>query len=285
MGKTGLIVEGGGMKCAYHASILDKFLDDDITFDYSIGVSAGAANLASFLAGQRERNLRYYTIHINDPKYLSIGNLLKTGSIFGLQYIYGDMTNSGGIDPVDYPALAANPCEYQLVVTNAATGKAEYLSKDSLAQDDYWALMATCAIPVACKPIKHQGNTYFDGGVADSIPAAHALEEGCDKLVVLLTKPRDYIKEAEKYKLLYHIILRKYPALCQALDRRHINYMSSLELLHKLEKEGKAFIFYPSRQIKISTYTKDPAVMQAFYDLGMEDYHREKEALAEFLNR
>ncbi len=285
MGRTGLIVEGGGMKCAYHASILDKFLDDDIKFDYSIGVSAGAANLASYLAGQRERNLRYYTIHIKDPKYLSFSNLLKTGSIFGLQYIYGDMTNSGGTDPVDFPALMANPCEYQLVVTNAATGKAEYLGKDSLAQDDYWALMATCAIPVACKPIKHQGAVYFDGGVADSIPVAHALEKGCDKLVILLTKPRDFVKEAEKHHFLYHVILRKYPELCRALDHRHINYGNSLELIHRLENEGKAFVFYPSRHIKISTYTKDPAVMQAFYDLGMEDYHRQQEALKKFLAR
>ena len=33
MSKTGLIVEGGGMKCAYSAGILDAFIDEDITFE------------------------------------------------------------------------------------------------------------------------------------------------------------------------------------------------------------------------------------------------------------
>ena len=97
MGKTGLIVEGGGMKCAYSAGILDRFLDDKITFDYCIGVSAGAANTLSYLAGQRGRNLRFYTVHLDDPRYLSVRSLLRTGNLFGLEYIYGTLTNSDGV--------------------------------------------------------------------------------------------------------------------------------------------------------------------------------------------
>ena len=65
--KTGLVVEGGGMKCAYSAGILDRFLDEHITFDYCIGVSAGSANVASYLAGQRGRNLRFYVDHLHEP--------------------------------------------------------------------------------------------------------------------------------------------------------------------------------------------------------------------------
>lgn len=84
MSKTGLIVEGGGMKCAYSAGILDAFIDENITFDYAIGVSAGSANVASFLAGQRERNLRYYTDWIKDPGYFGIKSFIKTGNLFGL---------------------------------------------------------------------------------------------------------------------------------------------------------------------------------------------------------
>ena len=98
--KTGLVVEGGGMKCAYSAGILDKLLDDDIHFDFCVGVSAGAANTLSYLAGQRGRNLRFYTEHLGDPRYLSIRSLLRTGNLFGLQYIYGTLTNSDGKDPI-----------------------------------------------------------------------------------------------------------------------------------------------------------------------------------------
>lgn len=114
MGKTGLIVEGGGMKCAYSAGILDRFLDDKITFDYCIGVSAGAANTLSYLAGQRGRNLRFYTVHLDDPRYLSVRSLLRTGNLFGLEYIYGTLTNSDGADPIDYDAIMKNPAEFYM---------------------------------------------------------------------------------------------------------------------------------------------------------------------------
>ena len=105
--KTGLVVEGGGMKCAYSAGILDRFLDEHITFDYCIGVSAGSANTASYLAGQRGRNRRFYVEHLMEPGYMGVKNLLRTGQFFGLQYIYATLTNSDGADPIDYPAIAA----------------------------------------------------------------------------------------------------------------------------------------------------------------------------------
>lgn len=124
--KTGLIVEGGGMKCAYSAGILDKFLDDSITFDYCVGVSAGAANTLSYLAGQRGRNLRFYTKHLNDPRYLSVQSLLRTGNLFGLQYIYGTLTNSDGADPIDYEAIMKNPAEFYMPATDAKTGLAHF---------------------------------------------------------------------------------------------------------------------------------------------------------------
>ena len=124
-------------------------LDKNITFDYAIGVSAGSANVASFLAGQRERNLRYYTDWIKDPGYFGIKSFIKTGNLFGLQHIYGDMTNSTGVDPIDFPALSANPTEYWIVATDAATGTPVYFPKSKMKQDDYRCIMASCALPAS----------------------------------------------------------------------------------------------------------------------------------------
>ena len=148
--KTGLVVEGGGMKCAYSAGILDRFLDEHITFDYCIGVSAGSANVASYLAGQRGRNLRFYVDHLNEPGYMGVKNLLRTGQFFGLQYIYQTLTNSDGADPIDYPAIVENPAEFELVATDAATGKPVYFTKDDMKQDDYRAIMQ--AVPCRYVP-------------------------------------------------------------------------------------------------------------------------------------
>ena len=110
--KIGLVVEGGGMKCAYNAGILDAFLDHKITFDYCIGVSGGSGNVASYIAGQRGRNLRFFTDHIHYPKYFGLKSLLRTGNLFGLEYIYAELTNSTGKDPLDFAAIMKNPTEY-----------------------------------------------------------------------------------------------------------------------------------------------------------------------------
>ena len=105
-----------------------------LTFAYCIGASGGAGNLASYLAGQRGRNLRFFTEHIHTPGYFGLRSFLKTGNLFGLQYIYGTLTNSTGKDPLDFPTLKNNPSEYEIVVTNALTGKAEYFGKETMAQ-------------------------------------------------------------------------------------------------------------------------------------------------------
>lgn len=195
--KIGLVVEGGGMKCAYNAGILDAFLDEGITFDYCIGVSGGSGNLASYLAGQRGRNLRFFTEHIHSQNYFGLRSLLKTGDLFGLKYIYGELTRKEGEDPLDFPALMNNPAEYEIVVTNALTGLPEYYGREMMAQDDYRLIMASSAIPVACHPVELNGVPYFDGGLTDAIPVRRALEQGCDKLVVILSKNRDYVRKPQ----------------------------------------------------------------------------------------
>lgn len=281
--KIGLIMEGGGMRCSYGAAILDKFLDDDIRFDYSIGVSAGAGCLVSYLGGQRDRNFRFYSTHLSDPDYFGIKTFLRRGSFFNLSHIYHDMIIQGGVDPLNYPGICDNPCQLEMVVTNAITGQAEYLSKDALSQDNYWALMASCAIPIVCKPICHEDATYYDGGVCDSIPVHRALEMGCDKLVILLSRPRTFSMSAQKHHFLYHLALRKYPAVAQALDQRHLVYQRSRDLCFELEEGQKAFLIMPSKEIGVTPYTKKASLLEDFYELGLRDYSQMRTSLQEFL--
>ncbi len=271
--KIGLIVEGGGMKCAYGAAVLDRFLDDNVNFDYVIGVSAGSANAASFLAHQRDRNRRFYTDHISDPEYFGFKSFLKTGNLFNLYHIYADITNSYGTDPLDYEALSKNPAQYYVVTTDAFTGKPKYFDGHSIPKDDYRIIMASCAIPAACKPVTlDDGRKYFDGGVSDSIPAQKAMDDGCDKIVIISSKPRDYVKKPEGMKALYSILCVRYPKIIDALNNRHIMYKKCQDTMFKLEQEGKAFIFCPSRALAMSTYGMNKDDNQALYDLGISDY-------------
>lgn len=286
MQKIGLVVEGGGMKCAYSAGILDKFLDDQVRFDYVIGVSAGSANCASFLAGQRERNLRFYTEHLKEKGYFGFGSFLKTGDLFGLDFIYSTMTNHNGEDPLDYPKLAANPAEFEIVATNAETGAPAYFSKKDLSQDNYEVIKASCALPAACKPRMIDGTPYFDGGVSDPIPADHALKQGgCDKVVVILSKPRDFQKKPEHMRAFYSLDLVKYPRIAEAINYRHITYMQHFRRIFQLEKEGRAFVFAPSMPLEMGTYAMDAEENRKLYDLGLSDYQNAKSHLQQFLTR
>lgn len=286
--KTALIVEGGGMKCAYSAGVLDIFNDHglDKVFDYGVGVSAGAANLASFEAGQRDRNYRYYLIHSQDPRYYSFSNYLKTGSIFGLQYIYGTMTNEGGGDPLDYDAMLSCPMDMWFPATDAESGQVRYFNKKDLVRNDYRPIMASCCLPAACKAIEYEGHYYYDGGVVDSIPVEKAIADGCDRFVFISSKPKDYVKEPEGFRWFYTMALKKrFPKAVEALNNRHINYNRSLDLLRQLEKEGKAMFFCPPDDVKIGTFSTDPKVVQKFYDAGIEDASSRIDQVIKFLEK
>lgn len=280
---TGLVVEGGGMKCAYNAGILDAFLDHGISFDYCIGVSAGSGNLASFLAGQKGRNLRFFTEHIHSPRYFGLRSLLKTGDLFGLQYIYGTLTRADGRDPLDCEAFLRNPTRYEAVVTNARTGKAAYFGKDKMRQDDYRLLMASSAIPAVCRPVVLDGIPYYDGGLSDAIPVQRALEQGCDRLVVILSKNRGYLRKPQKFRFLYSRICRQYPEVVRAIDHRHETYNKNLQKVFALEKEGKAFVFAPSETLSMGTYSMKEDSAKALYDLGVRDFEAAVQAVHSFL--
>lgn len=281
--KTGLVVEGGGMKCAYNAGILDAFLDAGISFDYCIGVSAGSGNLASYLAGQRGRNLRFFTDHIHSPRYFGWKSLLKTGDLFGLQYIYGELTRAEGQDPLDFNAFMKNPAEYEAVVTNALTGEPAYFGREMIRQDDYRLIMASSAIPVVCHPVELNGVPYFDGGLSDAIPVRRALERGCGKLVVILPKNRDYVRKPQGMRAAYHIACRRYPNIVKAIRRRHTVYNQNFREVFDLEQKGRAFVFAPSASIHVGTYSMDEQAERALYDLGLRDFAQRREQLLEFL--
>ncbi len=285
MSKIGLVLEGGGMKCAYSAGVLDRFLEDGIQFDYLIGVSAGSANGVSYLAGQKGRNKRFYTEHLNDKDYMGLRCFRKTGNIFGLDYIYSTLTNSDGADPLDYDRLMENPTEYELVATNALTGKATFFSKENFVRDDYKEIKASCAIPAVCKPVVIDGIPYYDGGIADSLPLARAFERGCDKLVVITSKARSYQRTPQKYRWFYSRRCKKYPKIIQLMDNHHIAYMEEFRQMFELEEQGRVLVIAPSKPLDISTFTKDAAKNQEIYDLGCSDYDSLKQRLNTFMER
>lgn len=283
MSGIGLMLEGGGMKCAYSAGVTDAFLANGITFDYVVGVSAGSANGASFLAGQYGRTRRFYTDHIKDPKYFGIRNFLSCGDMFNMKYIYATLSNEGGADYLDYDAFIANPSGFESVATNALTGKPVYFPKENMQRNNYLEIMASSSIPAICKPIFIDGVPYYDGGLSDALPYRRLFQKGCKKVVCVLSKSRSYVRKPDKFRPFYALMCRKYPNAVRAIDNRYLRYTKQQQKMYELEKAGKIFIFSLETDIEIGTYTMDPELNEKIYQQGLQDFEEKKEALAEFM--
>jgi predicted patatin/cPLA2 family phospholipase len=273
--KTALLCEGGGQLGVYGVGALRCFYDRGVTFPYYIGVSAAAANLASHLAGHRDRTLRFYAQYAARREYMGLCLWLRGGSLIDLHYIYDTITGPGGEDPINYDVLCACPEELRVVLTNAATGRAEYLGNEAFVRRECRVLMASCALPVYCRPVELGGQSYFDGGVSDSLPVERALSEGCQRVVAILNRPPGYVKAPEKGRAFYPLVLRKYPQVAEALRRRHGNYMRSLRILEQMEREGTAVLIRPKEPLPMHTFTRGPKeLIERVCDMGYGDAER-----------
>ncbi len=267
---TGIIDIGGGLRGVFGTGVFDRCIEENITFDHLIGVSAGAANIASFLGGQKGRNLLFYTEYSLRPEYMSLGNLIHKGSYLDLSYVYGTLSNSDGENPLNYEKMLSFGGTFLTVTTDAKTGEPLYYPKEAYRTDDYTILMASCCLPVACQPVIFDGKECFDGGVADPVPVKKALEDGCDKIILILTRPADEIRVAGVDKKAAAILRHKYPEAAQALENRYRSYNEGVALAKELEKDKKALILSPDNCEGLKTLTKDTEKLTALYNDGYE---------------
>ncbi len=274
-----VIDAGGGLRNIYTAGVFDRCIDDDIYFDLCIGVSAGSANLSTFLSKQRDRTYRFYHDYSQRKEYMSLGNFIKKGSYLDLDYIYAVLTNSDGEDPIDYPQIAKYEGEFLVAATDALTGQAHYFTKDDLSQDNYKIFCASSAIPVVCKPVTINGREYMDGGVAVPVPLEKALEMGADKIVFALSKPKAFRRSSSRNDFLAKILRRKYPQAAKTLLKSNAEYDRLLDKAIELEKEGRVLIVSPDDTCGVDTLTRDKDKLQMLYEKGYKDAEKIKEFL------
>ena len=269
--KIGVIDVGGGLRGIYAAGVFDWCLENGVKFDYGIGISAGSANLASYLSGQRGRNYLFYEEYSMRRQYMGAGNMLRSGSFLNLQYIYGTLSNAGCENPLDFEKMSANPMEWYMIATDATTGKPKYFTRSDMHQDDYRVLMASCCIPVACKPIVIDGIHYYDGALGDTIPLKKAFADGCDKVVLILTRPEGTVRADSTDRKLARVIRRRYPKAAEQLALRAQHYNEGIALAEQLAAEGKVLIIAPDDTCGVKTLTRDQEALKKLYTKGIRD--------------
>ncbi len=269
--KTGVIDVGGGFRGIYACGVLDYCLDQNIRFDLGIGISAGSANLASFIAGQRGRNYTFYTEYGLRKQYAGVGNFIRKKSFIDMDYVYGTLSNHDGEYPLDYAVLKDNPMEFIVVAADAVTGKAKYFDKRDICQDNYDVFKASSSIPFICQPFFIQGTPYYDGALGDPVPVKKAFAMGCDRVVLLLTRPENVLRTPKKDEVLAARIRKKYPNAAKRLRQRAARYNKDVALAQEYAKQGKVLIVAPDDTCGVSTLSRDPADIKRLYDKGYAD--------------
>ena len=273
----GIIDVGGGLRGIYGSGVFDRLLDDKVSFDYCIGVSAGSANAITYLANQKGRTYRFYHNYSGRKEYMSFGNFLKHSQYIDLDYVYSTLTNSGGEDALDFSAVMQNKSSLAVVATDALTGEPAYFKKEDMKQNDYTILKASSAIPGVCKGYEINGRKYYDGGVSDPVPVKKALADGCDKLVLILTKPIENSDTLARDTRMAKLLKRKHPVLAEKLKNKSVKYKKGVDLALELQKQGKCLIIAPDDCCGVSTLTKDRDKLHALYEKGYNDGARIKE--------
>ncbi|KFI73012.1 patatin family phospholipase [Bifidobacterium minimum] len=276
---TALIDVGGGYRAIYGAGVMDRCLDEKISFDHCYGVSAGSANMTSFIAGQNGRSHRFYTEYSFRKEYASPSNFFKDHNFVDLDYVYGTLSNHDGEYPLDYEAFEANPAEFTVIACDARDGAPHYFTKSDVGYDNYDIMKASSAVPVACEPYYIGGVPYFDGGIADPVPVHRAAAEGYDRIVLVLTRPKDVLREQRKDIGPSKVLARTWPAAAEKLLNRYRLYNDEVALAKRYEKEGNVLILAPEDLYGLSTLTKSYEGLERMYRQGYADASR----IADFL--
>ena len=279
--KTGLVLEGGALRAIFSSGVCDALLEGNVMADYVVGVSAGIAYGVSYLSRQPRRNLEVVTRFANDRRYMGVNNLAdkENQSYFGLKFAYDTIPNQ--LVPFDYDAFAAYPGRVEAVVTNLNTGGAEYME---VPRRDTQSLLlqATCAMPLLFPIFELDGIPCLDGGVADSIPWQHALDQGCDRVLVVLTRTRDYVRRPDKVMPMIRRRYKDYPNFVRAMEGRAQRYNESRRRLFELEGQGKLLVIAPQSTLGVARTERNTEKLRLLWAEGYQQAADRMEEIRDF---
>ena len=270
--KTGLVMEGGALRGLFTAGVIDVFMENGITFDGAVGVSAGATFGCNIKSGQIGRAIRYNMKYCKDKRYFSFWSLLFTGNLFGKKFCYEKIPNE--LDVFDNDAFEKNPMEFHIVCTNVETGEPVYKKCDRLDGENLNWVRASASLPMVSEVVEVDGLKLQDGGIIDSIPLKYFESIGFDRNVVILTQPKGYVKEPTSMGL-FRISLRKYPKMIEALENRHNMY----------KEKGEVFVIRPKEILPVKRTSRDPRKLKAVYEAGREEALKNLDKIKDFLSK
>ncbi len=279
--EAGLMLEGGGMRCAFTIGVLDYFLEHRIEFPYVATASAGALIGSSYIAKQRERNIQLLHAIGKNQQAISIKRLLQKKELFSMDFIFEKLANQ--TFPLEFQAFSEAESKFIIGTTDINTGTPIFYDTFQKQKDLSTIIRASCSLPVLAPSIDYNGKQLIDGGVSDPIPITPLVNLGIKKHVVILTRNKGYIKKPTKLNWFFKRFFKNKPELIKLLHDRHLLYNDTMKKLLAMEKRNEVFIIQPEKPLEASRIEKSHSKLEALYHQGYQEAERKHTALQKFL--
>ena len=213
-----------------------------------------------------ENAKKFYDDMMDKYHYIGLKYLWYQHSILDQRLLYELFPEE--LLPFDYEAYFCNPARFEMVTTNCLTGLPCYLEEKKDKQRLLAIVKASSSLPYVCPVTYVDGVPMLDGGIIDSIPVARAISQGYEKNLLVLTRNKGYRKKSQDIRV-PRFIYRRYPRLRYVLSKRCEVYNAQLELVEKLEEEGRVIVIRPENPVTVNRIEKDAQKLRLLYDEGM----------------
>ena len=285
---TALVFEGGGMRNAYTAALVSRLIAEGINFPYISGVSAGSSHLCNFTSRDAQRSHDTFVDLVEDPEFGGLKHFRKGHGYFNAEYIYQQICYPDGALPFNLDTFLANPATTRVATFNASRGQVRWFSKEEMSTLDTLGpiIRASSTLPILMPPADIDGDIYVDGALGPNggLPFDQPLREGYRKLLVVLTRPRGYVKGPMPASVgaLLRTAYRQFPSVFEGVARRPDRYNAGRRLLFELEERGQAYVFAPDN-LWINNTESRRERLEATYRAGLVQAVREMPAIKAFL--
>ncbi|MFO1520401.1 MAG: patatin family protein [bacterium] len=267
--KKGLVIEGGGMRSAYVSGALVALKEIGQTrFDVVVGTSAGACCAVNFVGGHPMRNFKILHDYLCNDRFIRYSKVLTRENIIDIDFLLDEVISKHVPLPIEEAKATAT--RIYITATDCHSGEPIYFDfhRDNIIE----SLRASCAMPYLYRrKVVHNNHRLVDGGVSVSIPIQKVVEEGCDEIVVICTRPAGYRKKKNPVAWLNYVFFPRYPNMVKALNDRWIEYNQTLDWLENPPPNKRVVLIRPEGNLAVTRTTRNPRKIKAGFEQGYQD--------------
>lgn len=282
-----LVCEGGGTRNSFTAAAVHELMTHGVEFGWIGGISAGASHTVNFLSHDADRARESFIEFSASSASGGVGSLIRGDGYFNAEYIYETAGLPDNDLPYNFEAFFSDPTPFRIGATHALSGETIYWGREDIGDRESLLkkVRASSTLPVIMPMTTVDGEPYVDGalGTSGGVPVEAAESDGFEKFLVLCTRPRDYVRPQVKYPGAVRRLLNRYPAVAEAVITRPDRYNSTKRRLLDMEKEGRAYLFFPE-QMNIANTERNLDKLKATYYDGLVQTEREWDQWMEFLS-